>query len=450
MGELSMTEREQRPLQAAELQKVMGLLNDLNASPQGAVLFEQVSYMLQRFEASHSETEQTLCSVIGLLLDSLSTHLLNDSALLTRVRILKRQFVPPFSSHEMHDLRRTIEHLADHTTQQVSVKPAAVKLALKPLLSAYGLAEWGARDVVNGRRNTDNIHYFQPAGTETREAAVSGAGETNNMNKGMNEIVNSLKAHDKINEGLLKSREFGKFLEFELATLKAIDDMDEFDQKKNAVLGELENLLRDHKQITQYFDHMDHYLKMVKNEGEKLSEELSRVTTLSLTDELTGLPNRRAFTKRLKDEISRVQRYGSSLAVALLDLDRFKPINDTYGHAAGDAVLRLYSSDVLTTFRQNDLIARYGGEEFAVIFPNTTLDGAYQAIHKVLKHASETTLPFDGVNIPLPSFSAGLVDYIRGESLDVVIQRADEALYAAKRSGRNRIEVIRADSAVAE
>ena len=81
---------------------------------------------------------------------------------------------------------------------------------------------------------------------------------------------------------------------------------------------------------------------------------------MSLTDELTGLPNRRAFMRRMEDEVARVQRYGFPLSFALIDLDRFKSINDEFGHAAGAEVLRVYSRNIMTVFRHHDMVARYG------------------------------------------------------------------------------------------
>jgi diguanylate cyclase (GGDEF)-like protein len=122
-----------------------------------------------------------------------------------------------------------------------------------------------------------------------------------------------------------------------------------------------------------------------------------------------------------------------------MDLDDFKPINDNYGHPAGDAVLNTYAKKVLTSFRQHDMVARYGGEEFAVIFPNTESLGALRALEKVQQRAAETICVHDKGSIPLPTFSAGLAVYHQGETMDALIKRADNALYRAKDQGRNCI-----------
>jgi diguanylate cyclase (GGDEF)-like protein len=165
------------------------------------------------------------------------------------------------------------------------------------------------------------------------------------------------------------------------------------------------------------------------------------VRLLSLTDELTSLPNRRAFMRRLEDEVARVQRYGFPMSFVLIDLDHFKDVNDEYGHAAGDEVLRVYSKNILSIFRHHDMVARYGGEEFAVLLPNTDADGAVRALNKVKKRAAETRWQTNGVMAHVPTFSAGVSLYKPGESTSAFIERADKALYRAKRLGRDRIEL---------
>jgi diguanylate cyclase (GGDEF)-like protein len=165
------------------------------------------------------------------------------------------------------------------------------------------------------------------------------------------------------------------------------------------------------------------------------------VRLLSLTDEFTGLPNRRAFMRRLDDEIGRSQRYATPLALVMIDLDGFKMVNDTRGHAAGDEVLRCYANDVLSVFRHHDMVARYGGEEFSVLLPNTASEDAMSAMRKVQGRVASILCEYEGRKLTLPTFSAGLTLYVPGESPAALIERADRALYSAKRRGRNRVEV---------
>ena len=162
---------------------------------------------------------------------------------------------------------------------------------------------------------------------------------------------------------------------------------------------------------------------------------------LSLTDELTNLPNRRAFMRRLEDEVSRVQRHGFPLSLVLIDLDYFKRINDLRGHSAGDEVLRCYAAEILSIFRHHDLVARYGGEEFAVLLPNTAQEGVLCALNKVRRRFAEVVQMRGSEAVGLPTFSAGVAQFRTGETTGSLIERADSALYAAKRKGRNCSEV---------
>jgi diguanylate cyclase (GGDEF)-like protein len=199
--------------------------------------------------------------------------------------------------------------------------------------------------------------------------------------------------------------------------------------------------MKGHNELADKLDSTHHYLQLVESDSRELTDELSRVRMLSLTDELTGLANRRAFMRRLEDEVARVQRYGFPLSFALMDLDHFKSINDEFGHAAGDEVLRVYAKNILSVFRHHDMVARYGGEEFAVLLPNTDADGAIRALNKVRRRAAETRWQSNGTISQVPSFSAGVSLFKPGESASAFIERADKALYRAKRLGRDRIEL---------
>jgi diguanylate cyclase (GGDEF)-like protein len=183
------------------------------------------------------------------------------------------------------------------------------------------------------------------------------------------------------------------------------------------------------------------YLNSTVGDRDKLDEELRRVRRLSMTDELTGLPNRRAFMDRLENEIGRVKRHRESLSLILLDLDYFKNVNDTYGHAVGDQVLKCYANEVFSLFRQYDMVARYGGEEFAVLSPNTDMDGALCALSKAMDRVKKLRIEHNSSYITVPTFSAGVAVYRDGEHVESFLQRADQALYQAKSHGRNRIEV---------
>jgi diguanylate cyclase len=242
-------------------------------------------------------------------------------------------------------------------------------------------------------------------------------------------------------ETITQNEEFGVILEVVLAELHQAEEVQGIENARWTVIREIEKLMKGHNELADKLDSTHHYLQLIESDSRQLTDELTRVRLLSLTDELTGLPNRRAFMRRLEDEVARVQRYGFPLSFALIDLDHFKSINDEFGHAAGDEVLRVYSKNIMTVFRHHDMVARYGGEEFAVLLPNTDADGAVRALNKVRRRAAETRWQSNGRVSQVPSFSAGVSLFKPGESASAFIERADKALYRAKRLGRDRIEL---------
>ncbi len=240
---------------------------------------------------------------------------------------------------------------------------------------------------------------------------------------------------------IAQNEEFGVLLEVVLGELRQAGDAKELEDLRWTLIREIEKLTKGHHQLAEQLDSTHHYLQLIESDSRQLSDELTRVRLLSLTDELTGLPNRRAFLRRIEDEVARVQRYGFPLSLALIDLDHFKQVNDKYGHAGGDEVLQMYSKNILSIFRHHDLVARYGGEEFAVLLPNTDAEGALRALTKVKNRAAETRWQNNGDMIPVPTFSSGVSLYKPGETATAFIERADKALYRAKRLGRNRVEM---------
>lgn len=180
-----------------------------------------------------------------------------------------------------------------------------------------------------------------------------------------------------------------------------------------------------------------------KRADEKILQLNEKMASLALVDELTNLPNRRAFFLRGAEEINRARRYQSPLSMLMLDIDRFKTINDTYGHTRGDAALQSIARTLREQVREVDLPARLGGEEFGVLLPNTRQEEA-EIIAERIRQSIENSLceKEDDVSIRMTaSFGVASYDH-RTKSLDDLFSNADTALYTAKNSGRNRVEVF--------
>lgn len=179
----------------------------------------------------------------------------------------------------------------------------------------------------------------------------------------------------------------------------------------------------------------------------ELQAELLRQAT---TDPLTGLLNRREFANRFALDLARAERDGSPLSVVLLDLDHFKKINDQFGHAAGDEVLRQVARLCLQCFRSIDSIGRLGGEEFAVLLPGASLDGAAAVAQRLAQQLVATPVVFGAHTIPL-SATMGVAERLPAEkTLDAILQRADQGLYAGKQAGRGRVMVARPDGQIGQ
>lgn len=170
----------------------------------------------------------------------------------------------------------------------------------------------------------------------------------------------------------------------------------------------------------------------------KLQDELSQLSEVVRIDQLTGVLNRRGMDDALSTEIARFHRSGELLSVALLDIDNFKSLNDQHGHAAGDSALKHLAGVVKRTVRPTDIVTRMGGEEFVVILPNTNLDEAVTIMSRLQR--SLTKEYFLGNNQKLLiTFSAGVALFESEDDVSSILLRADQAMYLAKKSGKNRV-----------
>ena len=175
--------------------------------------------------------------------------------------------------------------------------------------------------------------------------------------------------------------------------------------------------------------------KLIDNH-EKLTDEIKR---LSEEDYLTKLHNRRKIHEILENEISRSKRYNSTFAVILLDIDNFKKTNDKFGHNAGDQLLVQISGIIRKTIRESDIASRWGGEEFLVFCPHTNIDGAFSLAEKLRNNIEK--YEFGEVGYKTASF--GVAHIAHADTVQSLIQRADEALYSAKNSGKNMVMAAR-------
>lgn len=172
---------------------------------------------------------------------------------------------------------------------------------------------------------------------------------------------------------------------------------------------------------------------------DRLRENYERSLTMALTDPLTGLYNRRYLMTHLDGMVERHQTSGKALTLLMFDIDFFKSINDNFGHPCGDAVLTELAQRVRNNVRGFDTVARFGGEEFVIVMPDTDLEVARMVTERLRRTIAERTFDVPEVGSLSVSISIGIAIFADGDDAFALLKRADDALYEAKRTGRNRV-----------
>ena len=177
-----------------------------------------------------------------------------------------------------------------------------------------------------------------------------------------------------------------------------------------------------------------------KRYQDQLKDNFQRSLEMAVTDSLTGLYNRRYMTNHLATLVDEGAHGGKSLALMILDIDFFKAVNDTYGHAAGDEILKEFANRLSTNVRGIDLACRLGGEEFVIVMPDTDADTAMTIAERLRMRIAERAFQTDTEQMIDVTVSIGLaVAHWPNDDAEALLQRADQALYRAKREGRNRV-----------
>jgi diguanylate cyclase len=201
-------------------------------------------------------------------------------------------------------------------------------------------------------------------------------------------------------------------------------------------------IVADTRMMVQKNQELEFQLTNSSTQVAELKKNLDNVKKEAMTDGLTGLANRKAFDKQIRDWVEESEASGVALCLLMLDIDYFKKFNDTYGHQTGDQVLRLVARTLTDGVKGRDMAARFGGEEFAIILPDTPASAAMR-VADALRHSVETKEVINrssNENLGRITLSVGVAQYIKGESVTNFIERADAALYEAKKAGRNQVK----------
>jgi len=193
--------------------------------------------------------------------------------------------------------------------------------------------------------------------------------------------------------------------------------------------------------MTENTSQLEQRLDDSRQQISDLQDNLEAVRAESMTDSLTGVANRKLFDRTLSDAVEQARESGESLSLLMMDIDHFKRFNDTFGHQAGDGVLRLVAAAMKANVKGRDLVARYGGEEFSAVLPATALADALTVAEQIRQAvmAKELIKKSSGESLGNVTLSIGAATLEDGEDAEQLISRADRYLYSAKRGGRNRV-----------
>lgn len=223
-------------------------------------------------------------------------------------------------------------------------------------------------------------------------------------------------------------------------------DLNQLKSKVKSQLGSIRQFIDQHQNTDQAQQHLAQQLetlgakiKTMEMEAEKNRTSLEAQRKKALQDALTELPNREAYNERASVEVQRWQRYGRPLSVAVFDIDHFKRINDSFGHQAGDRVIKVIGRSIAKRLREVDFFCRYGGEEFVALMPETDSQTAVAVLEKVREAIANAAFNYKEQPLTI-TVSIGVTEFKTSDTLDTAFERADQALYAAKSGGRNRCQ----------
>ncbi len=341
---------------------------------------KKLSYRAHFFAEDQAELKTALLHLINLIVENISELVVDDQWLAGQIAVVRELVQEPMNLRRLDDVERRMK---DVIVKQSSLKKSLneAKDRLKVMLATF----------------VDRLADFSETTTgyhdkiEKCAEKISRANDIGELSDVLDEVMRETRV---VQLNAARSRD-------ELSTMRSrVDDAE--------------------KEVTRLQNELAHASEMVRH------------------DPLTGALNRKGMDDALENEVSRVRRQDGTLSLALLDIDNFKKLNDTLGHAAGDAALVHLSKVVHETIRPQDTLARYGGEEFVVLLPNTPLDDAVSAMVRVQRELTRRFFLHNNDKV-LITFSCGVAELAGEEVPYDALKRADEAMYLAKRAGKNRV-----------
>lgn len=341
---------------------------------------KQFVYRLQWAQEDQAEIKTGLLHLLRLIIDNIGELVMDDQWLRGQVAMLNEVLSKPLNSRRLDDVER---RLKDLIIKQSNLKKSLTEARdrLKTMLARF-------IDHLSGFTESTSDYHAKIERCAARISAASDIGQLS----------------DAVDEAMRETRQI------QLSALRAHDELRE-------ARGRVDEAER---------------------EVARLQEELAQVSEMVRQDQLTGVLNRKGLGEVLEREMGRGRRRGAPMCLAMLDIDNFKKLNDTYGHQTGDEALVHLTLVVRETLRPQDTVARYGGEEFVIFLPDTELEESVAALTRLQRELTRRFFLHDNERV-LITFSAGVARLASDETADQVMIRADAAMYQAKRDGKNRV-----------
>ncbi|MDD2881632.1 MAG: GGDEF domain-containing protein [Rhodoferax sp.] len=366
------------------LEQTQALIKALRQPDADAITVKQLlanySHRLSFAAEDQAEIKKVLLKLLHLIIENISHLSLDDAWLKGQVDALMTVCVPPLTLRRLDDVE---QRLKDVIFKQTESKTRAVQAQedMRQMLAAF-IERLGSMT-----ESTSSFHTQMEASARLIEQA-----------KSITEIAPVLKD----------------------------------------VVGATRSMAQDSQTARDALQGMKKKVEATEAELSKLHQELDRVSALARHDSLTGALNRQGLDEAVNREVSKVRRMDTPLCMAMLDIDNFKKLNDTLGHATGDVALAHLAAVAREVMRPQDTLARYGGEEFVILLPDTPLDRGIEAMTRLQRELTKRFF-MTGAEKVLITFSAGVAQLVAGETGADAIKRADQAMYLAKRAGKNRV-----------
>ena len=328
------------------------------------------------------------------------------------VNNIRARLEKPLTEEEWPRLLKVLANIIERARNQVQQQKHELENFLSELTDRIGLMDMnvsGLSDVREQARACSDVMH-------------------KNVSASVNDIHESISAHSDIEQ--LRESVFGQL-----------------DGLRKHVSGYKQEQDKNHSQSKQLISELSKKLESMEGETKTLRQQVKQQRDQATIDPLTKTFNRLAFDERIAIEYARWKQDKKPLSLVVWDADHFKLVNDTFGHLAGDNVLRLIADTLNSHCRKSDFVARYGGEEFVMILPGADGKAAFAITETIRKAIESSNYNHEGKPIPI-TLSAGISEFEANDKPDTVFARADAALYEAKRHGRNRCQLAAASTAI--